>query len=353
MLVMPQPRISRDVALDIKNRMENQFRKGLTYNQALKIVANEIGVPVNTLRTRTKKDGAIFNNHPDLSLDFSLIEKAVEITPAVHVERPRITVKAHGIPDGPIMRVCAIGDTHDSPKLTDKRRFTWIARHIAATKPDKVVFIGDVGDFESCSTHEPIGSTDHSLRPSYKRDLESLEECLSRYSKEVSIGQIPVHVLEGNHEHRVVRFENLHPETNGLWKAQLDDVWARYDWRALPFGEFLFLHGVGFTHAPMTIMGKPYGGKFSENQIGNDAIFSIVYGHTHRAAFRRVPKIGPSQSIEVLNLGSAMPDGYVAKYAGTATTGWSYGIYDIALQAGHIVDHTFVSMGRLERDYDD
>lgn len=349
---MPQPRISRDAALDIKNRMENEFRKGLNYNQALKIVAAELDLPINTLRTRTKKGGAITNAHPDLALDFSII-KAIEVEPAIQVERPRITVRASGIPDGPIMRICAIGDTHDSPKLTDKRRFQWIARHIAASRPDKVVFIGDVGDFESCSTHEPVGSTEHSLRPSYKRDLESLEEALSLFAKEVGIGSIPIHILEGNHEHRVVRFENMHPETNGLWKAQLDDLWARYDWRALPFGEYLFLHGVGFTHAPMTIMGRPYGGKYSENQIGNDAIFSIVYGHTHRSAFRRAPKIGPSQSIEVLNLGSAMPDNYVARYAGTASTGWTYGVFDLSLQSGHIRDHRFISMRQLEDEYGD
>lgn len=349
---MAQPRISRDVAQDIKNRMENEFRKGRNYNEALKIVADDLKIPINTLRTRTKPYGAIQNSHPDLALDFSLSKPEIDIEPAIS-SKPRITVKVPTSPDGPVMRVCAIGDTHDSPKLTDKRRFTWIARHIAATKPDKVVFIGDVGDFESCSTHEVIGSTEHSLRPSYKRDLESLEECLSGYSKELGIGAIPIHVLEGNHEHRVVRFENLHPETNGLWKQQLDDLWARYDWRALPYGEFLFLHSVGFTHAPMTIMGRPYGGKFSENQIGNDTVFSIVYGHTHRSAFRRVPKIGPSQSVEVLNLGSAMPDGYVARYAGTATTGWTYGIFDLELRAGHITDHRFISMSRLGEQYGD
>ena len=350
---MAQPRISRETAQDIKNRMENEFRKGRGYNEALKIVAADLKIPVNTLRTRTKKNGAIVNSHPDLALDFSIIEQPPEITPVIHAEKPRITVRANGIPDGPAMRVCAIGDTHDSPKLPDKERFKWFARHIAATKPDKVVFIGDVGDFESCSTHEPVGSIEHGLRPSYKRDLESLEEALTLYTKELGIGAIPVHILEGNHEYRVVRFESMHPETDGLWKQQLDDVWARYNFRAQPYGEFMFLNGVGFTHAPMTIMGRPYGGKFSENQIGNDTVFSIVYGHTHRAAYRRVPKIGPAQSVEVLNLGSAMPDGYVARYAGTATTGWTYGLYDLELRSGHITDHRFVSMSRLQGDYGD
>jgi UDP-2,3-diacylglucosamine pyrophosphatase LpxH len=271
----------------------------------------------------------------------------------VAVLKPRVRVKASSSVDGEVFRICAIGDIHDSPLLADKSRLKWIARHITKTKPEKIVQIGDFGDFESCSTHEPFGSIAHAQRPSYKNDIESLEEALHEFSKEVFPTDIPKIVLEGNHEHRIYRFQNLHPETNGLFVDQLDQLWGSYGWKSHRYGEWIFIGGVGFTHAPMTIMGKPYGGKFSENAIGNDAIFSVVYGHTHRSAFRRVPKIGPSQSIEILNLGSAMPNNYIAKYAGTATTGWTYGIYDLELRGGHITGYHFISMETLEEMYGD
>jgi hypothetical protein len=46
-----------------------------------------------------------------------------------------------------------------------------------------------------------------------------------------------------------------------------------------------------------------------------------------------------------------MPHGYVAKYAGTATSGWSYGIYELSLKAGHITSHRFISMRELRELY--
>jgi hypothetical protein len=98
-------------------------------------------------------------------------------------------------------------------------------------------------------------------------------------------------------------------------------------------------------------MGKPYGGQNCENAIANHATHSIVFGHTHRSTFRKTPKIGANNSIEIMNLGSAMPSGYVARYAGTATTGWSYGIYELEIRHGHIVSHNFISMDQLERLY--
>lgn len=270
---------------------------------------------------------------------------APKITPN---EKPRVSAKA----DGGSYRILAIGDVHDSPKLADKSRLTWIARHAAATKPDKIVQIGDFGDFASCSMHEPAGSIGYAHKPSFRQDIESLEEALTAIYKEIG-SDIPLVVVEGNHEHRVQRWEEMHPAVEGGFYEQLQGVWARYGWRATPFGQWVFIGGVGWTHAPLNIMGRAYGGKASENAIANDATFSVVYGHTHRSAFKRAPKIGPAQSIEVLNLGSAMPDGYIASYAGTATTGWSYGIFDLEIRSGHIVQFHEIPMTKLMELYGD
>jgi hypothetical protein len=162
---------------------------------------------------------------------------------------------------------------------------------------------------------------------------------------------IPMELTAGNHEERVQRFENKNAETVGTLYMQFEELCARYRWRLHPYGQWLFIDGVGFTHVPKNIMGKPYGGQNSENQIANHATHSIVFGHTHRATFRKTPKIGINNSIEVLNLGSAMPDGYVAKYAGTATSGWSYGIYELSIKSGHIVSHRFLDMRYLQEQY--
>lgn len=351
---MPQPPISRAKAEETVYNLLTALRAGHQKSTAIKMVARKLGLNAPTIYTRLRSDGPIARTHPDLYQLFLDAEKPQEprLSEFPPAQRLRVSVRAGSNPDGETVRVCAIGDVHDSPKQ-DKDRFKWFGRHIAKTQPDKVVQIGDFGDFHSCSNHEPIGSLSAALKPSYRRDLDSLEEALGLIHKEISGSGIHLHVVEGNHEDRVYRFQDLHPEADGMFIEALHDVFARYDWRAKPYGEFLFIAGVGFVHAPKTIMGRAYGGKNSEQQIGNDALFSIVWGHTHRAVFKQIPKIGPSQHIEVLNLGSAMPQGYVAPYAGTATTGWTYGVFDLELRGGHIVGHRFIGMDSLREMYRD
>jgi len=334
-----------------KEHVESHLAMGKTRNQAVEAASIEMGVPRQTIYSRVKEGGSIDINFPDLKVNFALRPEPIFEYQPVH--KPRIAVKISSNPEGEAYRICVIGDTHDAPNLPDKSRFKWIARHIAKSRPDKVVHIGDMGDFESCSTHAHPGSITYNYKPSFKQDMESLEEALTLIHKELGSHSIPLLMTEGNHEYRIDRWEEGHPETQGLLKASFLETMARYNWKTYGFGEWLLIGGVGFSHVPKNIMGKPYGGKFTENQIGNDAIFSVVYGHTHRAVFRRVPKIGPQNSIEILNVGSAMPDGYVAPYANTATTGWTYGIYDIKIRGGHIEDYRFHSMQHLEEEYGD
>jgi len=248
------------------------------------------------------------------------------------------------------MTIMAIGDSHDQPNIS-KDRFKWMGMHAATLKPDRIIHIGDFASWDSVSTHEERGSASHAMRPSFKTDLESCEEAMCALYKEVSHLDIPQDMTAGNHEDRIHRFENKNPETVGTLFTQFEEMAARYRWRIHPYGQWLLVDGVGFIHVPMNIMGRPYGGQNSENQIANHATHSIVFGHTHRSTFRKVPKIGINNSIEVLNLGSSMPDGYVAKYAGTATTGWSYGIYELQIQAGHILQYRHISMRQLEEQY--
>jgi hypothetical protein len=247
-------------------------------------------------------------------------------------------------------KIIAIGDTHDQPGMS-KDRFKWIARHCAAVIPNRIIQIGDFASWDSVSTHDAPGSVNHAARPSFKADLESCEEAMGLFFNEIRGLDIPMELTAGNHEERVQRFENKNAETVGTLYMQFEELCARYRWRLHPYGQWLFIDGVGFTHVPKNIMGKPYGGQNSENQIANHATHSIVFGHTHRATFRKTPKIGINNSIEVLNLGSAMPDGYVAKYAGTATSGWSYGIYELSIKSGHIVSHRFLDMRYLQEQY--
>jgi hypothetical protein len=275
--------------------------------------------------------------------------------PVQPVSKPRIRVRAttnETPPDGPIYRVTAIGDFHDSPTLS-KDRFKWVGRHIAEKGPDRVVQIGDWATLDSMSMHDAPGSRNSVARPSFVQDLESLNESLEMFHRDIGLGAFPCEITFGNHEHRCQKAADNDPVRLGDAMLRVEEIFSRYRWGYRPYGEYLFIGGVGFVHTPKNIMGKEYGGKRVENQVGNDALFSMVWGHSHRRGFWSFPKIGPQRGIDLCNLGSAMPQGYVANYAKMSTTGWSYGIYDLTIQAGRILSDRFTSMAELQEKYGD
>lgn len=267
--------------------------------------------------------------------------------------KPRVRVRAYNpnvTRDLPVRRVIGIGDTHVAPGM-DLTHFTWIGRHVAARKPDNVVHFGDFNDFESCEFHSAPGSGAQKRRPTFSEDIEAGYDALELYHKEVGVGEIPHDEIDGNHEFRVERYEEMAPNLAGSLVVQREQMFARYRWRTTPYRHWLFLEGVGMTHVPHTIMNKPIGGRYPENTIGNQATHSICFAHTHRFNHVTVPKIGINNSITVTNVGSAMPWGYVAKYAEGATTGLTYGIVEMTFRGGRVEECALISMLELERRY--
>lgn len=300
--------------------------------------ANRLNISRQHIFTLKKK---YENEGKDISLHLMDIFKPKDLYTPVFIEIPKET-----------LRIIAIGDHHDSPLVVDKSRITWIARHIALKKPDLVVQIGDIADFDSVSTHAAPGTVEYANRPSISADMESLEESFYLYDKVLPEGP-PKRITAGNHEDRLRRYENQNPEVNGGVYTQFSGLCARYRWDTTYHGQWVFINKVGFIHTPFNQMGKEYGGRNPENQISNDALFSIVYGHTHKGLSKSVPKIGPAQSVEIINLGSSMPYGLVKKYAGRSTTGWTYGIWELAIRNGHIVGYNFIDMEHLKETYSD
>lgn len=276
----------------------------------------------------------------------------VQATPAPQVterttERPKVRVAASGKP----MRVLAIGDAHDSPKL-DKERFNWMGRHAAETRPDWIVQIGDLLTLDSLNSHESNASFAGKAKPSYLADIASGKEALDAFNTALPTGYEPrKHITLGNHEERVWRWSNEAPETVGMMEVELTSILEESGWAWSRYGEFLFLGGVGFVHVPLNRLGKPYGGKNSEQQIANDSVTDTIFGHSHIGRQWRAPKIGPAQHVTVLNLGCALPDGHIEDYAKMSTTGWTFGIYDLTIGGGHILSASFIPMAELERRY--
>ena len=161
------------------------------------------------------------------------------------------------------------------------------------------------------------------------------------------------HVTLGNHEDRCMSFTDRTPEVAGMLTGQIDNLLMTHHWDYSPFGMVHFIGGVGFVHAPLTGMGKPYGGKTALSRVANDVVHDLVYGHTHKEGFVACPKIGTNQSVRVLDVGCALPEGHVERYVGHGQSGWTYGIFELLINNGRIESRQSVSMAELERRYDD
>lgn len=335
---MGTPPLSRELAQQVVDAVSYARAMGKSDRSASRMLGLNNGTMVNRLESAKRLYGLEpTSERPEPEL--------VEV-PDVPAARVRVRVKAkRTADDSPVYRVLAIGDGHDNPDL-DKARFRWIGRHAAAMQPDAVVFIGDIADFDSLSRHAAPGSLADKLKPSYARDLESLEEALSLYRKDAD--GITTHLTLGNHEARIWRFEEASAAAEGMLTGPFLDVMARYDFRVHREGEWLLIGNVGFTHSPFGLMGKLMGGEWM-NSIANKSRISAVLGHTHRSQVIHAHKLGPLGGIELVNLGTALPMGYIKPYARVATSAWSWGVFELTIQSGHIISHQFIGMDEMER----
>jgi len=345
---MPAPRCSRAQCEQVVGAINAAIKAGYRiggYPSAYEAAAKAIDIPVYTIRDRLESAKRWYKLVP--------IDNLPEHAPIPVIEpisKPRVIVRAGSAqPEGEAIRVTLIGDTHQQPGMSVDR-FRWFARHVGETKPDRVIQLGDLGEWASLERHSPPGSLNQKNRPAFQDDLASVEEALASYGQELGSVSITHHLVAGNHEERILTAEGSTAELVGTLWGQFQDVLARYDWRYTPYRNFLFVNSVGLTHVPQSLTEKPIGGE-TENSICNRLVFSCVYGHTHRFSFRSVAKIGPQMGVQLLNVGSAMPAGYYARYNVSEQGHPTFGIVDATFRGGHIVAHRFIPMTELAEKY--
>jgi hypothetical protein len=257
--------------------------------------------------------------------------------------KPRIRVPARSfyqpMPNefGKAVRVMVWGCAHDAPNIPDKSRFRHAGLLASELRPDFIVDLGDSLDLDSLSTHAIPGSTDDRMRPGFLREVESVDEAYGEFHATApSPDDIPRYRCKGNHEHRADRFEANNPTTEGVYTLPLSQVFARYGWTEKQYREWLFIEGVGFTHAPLNSIGREVGGVNANQTVARETTFSMAWAHTHKRELINRPKFGIGNQITVFNTGTMMPQGYLKHYAGLATTGWTYGPSELTLRDGQI-----------------
>jgi hypothetical protein len=248
-----------------------------------------------------------------------------------------------------------IPDRHNDPRHPHRLACTtWIARFGSERRPPVLVDLGDAGTFDSCSRHDRADTHRGQMRPKIKDDLDNHLASLQAFERGRATDWKPKRIkTRGNHEQRLWNFENEHPESVGTHTNIYAEQLLQFGWRERPFGEFAYVEGVAFTHAPINGMGRPMGGKTSTHRAGGLLTCPLVHGHTHSLQVFNDHKMGPQERITVIQAGCALPWGEYEDYALVGPGGWWWGVLMLTVWDGQIINFEAISMLSLRSRYSD
>lgn len=337
---MPTPRLPKSV-------YEETAKLFFEYGGNVTAAARASGVGYQTYASRLKKAREM--GLADKQASSNAEEKEKVVTAKV-ILKPVYRIQQRKSKPDETKRVLAIGDCHDGPTLPDKTRFYAMGKYAKDNEVDQIIQIGDFASVDSLNRFDGNETLKGKEKPSFGQDMQSFQEAIRAFHKGLDGYDVPKHVTLGNHEDRIWSYTNKNPEIVNMLDQILFATMDDYGWTYSPYGEFYFIGDVGFTHAPLNTMGKAYGGMQSENSIARDAMHDIVYGHTHKRLDKTFPKIG-NQFVNIINLGTSLPEGHIEEYARHTLTGWSYGVYDIQIKDGKIYETNWLPIGKLMKDY--
>lgn len=258
-------------------------------------------------------------------------------------------------PTGKLRHILVIPDRHRCPRHPHRIQYdTIIARYGSDERFDEVICLGDAGSWDSVSRHDRNDTLRGKSKPSIKADLDHHLESLVAFERGRDPDWKPIkRKCRGNHEQRLWAYEDANPEAEGTHTHTYMQSLLQAGWQERPFGEIIYVEGVGFTHAPFNGMGKPMGGKTATHRAGGLLTAPLVHGHTHSFEVHNAAKLGLIDRVTVVQAGCALPPNEVEHYANHNPTGWSYGVLDLWVGDGEIVDLAFKSLARLRDRYSD
>jgi hypothetical protein len=156
-------------------------------------------------------------------------------------------------------------------------------------KPDVVVMLGDFADFPSLSSYntplekEGLRLLDDIEYAAY--GMRKLLDPLTEYNKRMKRNKKSQYhprlvMLMGNHEHRVSRFVEQHPELQGFLDIADPVEYRSFGWELIPFEHIVNIDGLRYSHYfrnPQSLKGGVLGGTMDNklNKLG----WSFVMGH--------------------------------------------------------------------------
>jgi hypothetical protein len=179
------------------------------------------------------------------------------------------------------MNIIVVGDCHATPHYSNDR-FDVLGAHIAETRPDVVVQIGDMGDFSSVSAHDRgrRGWDREDLEADFEATADACERLMLPSKKSRRKSPTKFVLTEGNHEDRVSRFVSENAPLHRLLQKRYDKAMHMFD-VTVPFKQLHIEGGVGFWHFLPTRMGTATAGVNLARSVLLKARMSCVVGHSH------------------------------------------------------------------------
>ena len=247
-------------------------------------------------------------------------------------------------------RTLVIGDAHVAPRQP-LRRFDWANRLIHDVQPNRIVIIGDFVTMDSLSDWDKDKRKKMEGRR-YKADVECGLKALEQLLWQVPLS-VEIIFCEGNHENRLDRYLDTHPELDGsvsIKRDLLDYVTMQgYNLTYVPYKEYWTYKGVSFTHVPIQESGRPVGGKTATSRSLSIHQNSVVFGHTHKFDVACEHRHNATHLNQAINVGCFFE--HIDEYARGSVTSYWRGLVLLDHYSHNRVDITTFSLGRIKALY--
>lgn len=235
----------------------------------------------------------------------------------------------------------------------NNKRAEYLGELIADTKPDTVIFGGDLVDMPSLSSYDRGKKSFHGR--TYRADVDSGVDFLDRVFSLVRKRKkrLPRFVfLEGNHENRIRKAVNIQPELEGtvsfadLQLGQYFDDIVEYEGTT---PGVIQIDGVSYAHFFVSgVMGRPISGEHPAYSLLAKQFSSCSAGHIHTAdlAYRT-----SADGRKVMGLLGGCFQDYDSDWAGEANRLWWRGcVLKRNVEKGQY-DPQFISLEALKKEY--
>lgn len=239
-------------------------------------------------------------------------------------------------------KVVVVGDAHVDENQ-DLSRFDLLNALIKKEKPEYVVIIGDFLSLNCLSAWDRNKRlTMEGLR--YVAEIESGNEALDRMLVGIPKKTKVVYV-EGNHEDRLPRYLEVDPTFYGWAGIPKDLRLAQRGIHFVPYKDVFYINGVGFTHIPISGIGKGIGNPGVAQKALKLFHHSIVFGHTHTLDHAAEHRHGAPHLNQALSVGCFFE--HVDEYAKGSKTDYWRGICVLSVYSENRFDVNTYSLGRM------